>query len=174
MEIYQLSAKREEWMERVQNLTQAYSQAPWRKQMSVIGLFLLVLVFIALVAGIYLNVTARALVIGRDIQSMQWEIQQLEQVNADLQSQLAFITSSASMEQRAKAMGFREIEKDETEFLVVPGYVDRRAAVLAPSPGPVQNTTYEMPLEYTESLFVWLRKQIAQYSFLIPVLKVRS
>ncbi len=46
-------------MERVYGLTQAYSQAPWRKQLQLIGIFLVVLVFFALVAGIYLSVTAR-------------------------------------------------------------------------------------------------------------------
>jgi hypothetical protein len=53
-------------MDRVQSLTQAYSQAPWRKQMQIIGLFLLVLVLTALV-GIYLSVTARAAAVGRDL-----------------------------------------------------------------------------------------------------------
>ncbi len=42
-------------MDGVRQLTQAYSQAPWRKQLQILGLFLLVVVLAALVAGIYLK-----------------------------------------------------------------------------------------------------------------------
>ena len=38
-------------MERVERYSQAYSQAPWRKQVQLLGLFLLIVVFMALVAG---------------------------------------------------------------------------------------------------------------------------
>ena len=58
-------------MENIHQLTQAYSQAPWRKQMYMIGVILLVLVSAAIIAGIYLNVTARAAAVGRQIQEMQ-------------------------------------------------------------------------------------------------------
>ena len=61
-------------MENFRNLTQAYSQAPWRKQLKFIGLFLLLVVFVALIAGIYLDVTARAATIGREILIMKNEI----------------------------------------------------------------------------------------------------
>ena len=67
-----------------QNLTQAYRLTPWRSQLQIIGMFLLILVMIALVAGIYLNVTARAATIGRQIQNLHEEIQVNERVNADL------------------------------------------------------------------------------------------
>ena len=39
-------------MQNVQNITQAYSQAPWRKQVQWIGSFLLVLVFVWLIAAL--------------------------------------------------------------------------------------------------------------------------
>jgi cell division protein FtsL len=55
-----------------------------------IGLFLLVVIFAALVAGIYLDVTARTATIGREIQVMEEEIEALKLVNADLESRLAF------------------------------------------------------------------------------------
>ena len=152
-------------MDRVQNLTQAYSQAPWRKQLQIIGLFLLFLVFVALIAGIYLNVTARAATIGRDIQSMQSDMADQEQVNADLQSQLALITSSAQMEKRAKAIGFETVEIDQSEYVMVPGYVNRRAIILAPAPSPIISSAPVIPPEYTESLFDWLHRQLLQSSF---------
>lgn len=158
-------------MDRVQNLTQAYSQAPWRKQMQLVGLFLLVLVFIALIAGVYLNVTARAATVGRDIQGMQAVIDDYEQANEDLQSQLASLTSAAEMERRASDMGFVSIDKEQPLYLVVPNYTGRQPVTLAPASGPVVAGAPMLPPEYTESLFEWLRKQVFQWSF--PFLKVR-
>ena len=152
-------------MDRVQNLTQAYSQAPWRKQLQIIGLFLLFLVFVALIAGIYLNVTARAATIGRDIQSMQSDMTDQEQVNADLQSQLALITSSSQMEKRARAVGFETVEIDQSEYVMVPGYVNRQAIILAPAPSPIVSGAPVIPPEYTESLFDWLHRQLLSSSF---------
>jgi len=59
-------------MEQVRRLTkQAYPQAPWRSQTQVIVGFMLVVVAAALVAFIYLNTTAQAATIGRQIQEMQ-------------------------------------------------------------------------------------------------------
>ena len=58
-------------MEQVKQFKQAYSQTPWRKQLQVIGAFLLVVVVSALVAGIYLSVTSQAATLGRQIQDMQ-------------------------------------------------------------------------------------------------------
>ncbi|MEJ2706457.1 MAG: hypothetical protein P8074_02470 [Anaerolineales bacterium] len=153
-------------MDRVQNLTQAYSQAPWRKQVQIIGLFLLAVVFAAVVAGIYLSVTARAATTGREIQRLQREIEVMEQANADLQSRRAFITSASEMEKRARNLGFRPIESEETVFIVVPEYTERQPIILAPAPSPVVVAAPVTPAEYTESLFVWLRRQFVQSSVL--------
>jgi hypothetical protein len=57
----------------------------------VIVLSLLFVVFATLVAGVYLSVTARAATIGREILFMQADIDELELVNADLATQLAYI-----------------------------------------------------------------------------------
>ncbi len=149
-------------MERVVGLTQAYSQAPWRKQLQLIGIFLVVLVFFALVAGIYLSVTARATTVGREIQGMQDEIDRLEQQNADLQSQLAFLTSSTVMANRAQSMGFMQVGMDDPVYIKVSGYQSRQPVTLAPDPAPIVSAAPMVPLEYTESLFQWLSRQLAQ------------
>src|SRR5512136_2085308 len=97
-------------MTRTNKTTHAYLQAPWRKQTYMIGVILLLLVCVAIIAGIYLNVTARAAAVGREIQEMQVRvygyhyltggagdssvpIEELEQQIANLNSQLAYLTS---------------------------------------------------------------------------------
>src|SRR3990170_1760727 len=100
-------------MNSVRHITQAYSQAPWRKQLQLIGLFLLILIIGALIAGIYLNVSARAAVVGRTIQGMRAEIERIKRENADLETKRAFITSNEQMEKRAQGLGFRPLAEDD-------------------------------------------------------------
>jgi cell division protein FtsL len=147
-------------MDRVQSLTQAYSQAPWRKQMQIIGLFLLILVLTALVAGIYLSVTARAAAVGREILSMQTDIERLKLENADLSTQLAALESSIYMEQRARSMGFLPIEKGQAVYLVTPGYVRPDRVTLAPPPAPVTVVAASLPPDFTQSLFDWFQQHV--------------
>lgn len=147
-------------MDRAKGLTQAYSQAPWRKQLQIFVVFSIVLVSGALVAGIYLYVTAQSAAVGSHILEMQKEIRDLERVNEDLRSQLALVSSAAEMEKRARAMGFQPVDTTDALYVLVPGYVDRQPVVLAPAPGPIVTDQQQLPPEYTESLFEWFEKQV--------------
>jgi hypothetical protein len=122
-------------------------------------MFLLILVMIAIIAGIYLNVTARAATIGRRIQGMQAEIQINDRLNADLQTRLALMTTASSMETRAKELGFRQASASEITYIVVPEYTGRAPVILAPPPGPVAASTHILPPEFTQSLIDWFRQQ---------------
>lgn len=159
-------------MERVERLSQAYSQAPWRRQMQILGLFLLAVVFVALIASIYLNVTARAGAIGRDILRKQAEILDDKEQIADLKAQLGELYSASEIERRALALGFEQIDSEEVLYIVAPGYVERQPIILAPAYQPQVVSVPELPAQYTESLFVWLQKQFNTVVF--PLFKVRQ
>lgn len=145
---------------------------------------MLIVVSVAIVAGIYLNITARAATIGREIQSMQVRlaelhsvsyvstdeeeetipIEELKQEITSLQAELAIITSYDVMEKRARDLGFDVIKPDNITYLEVEGYVDMQPAHLAPPPSPdVPSPIIESP-EYKESLLEWLKTQIIQTS----------
>jgi cell division protein FtsL len=156
-------------MYQIEKISQTYSQAPWRKQLQIIGLFLLGLVFMALVAGIYLDVSARASAVGREIQAMQKEIETLDRNIEDLQSQLAFILSAGEMDKRVNDLGFKPIEADQIVYLSVPGYSGRSATALAPYSKQPIRSAYYLPPEFTESLFAWLERQVVQLSWLTEV-----
>lgn len=139
-------------------LIHAYKNAPWRVQLQLIGVFSLIVVLTALVAGVYLNVTARAATIGRQIQELETEILRLQNENADLEVQLATLTSIRTMERRASELGFQPLDFSQILYLVVPGYEGRQPAVIAPPPGPVVANTGLLPKEYTQTLFDWLKE----------------
>ena len=147
-------------MNHLESFAQTYAQAPWRRQLQIIGLFSLVLVSIALVAGIYLNVSAKAAAVGRDIQAKQTEIETLDREIEDLQSQLATVLSSTEMEARALKMGFAPIPEEQTVYLMIPGYAARQPVVLAPNSQRTLVSAQVLPEQYTESLFDWARRRL--------------
>ncbi len=140
-----------------QQLIQAYQQAPWRVQLQVIGIFSLGVVLAGVVAGIYLNVSARTATVGREIQVLQREILNLQRINADGETQLAQLTAVGTMEQRARDLGFRPVSADQLLYLPIRGYSGRPEARLADPPGLVLSQEPDLPPEFTQSLLDWVR-----------------
>jgi len=162
-------------MQNVQKITQAYSQAPWRKQVQWIGAFLLVLVFVWLIAALYLDVTARAATVGREIQVLQVgkietantqpdpkklrSIEELKRRNADLQAQLAYLLSKDTMQKRAELLGFEQIEPGTALYIEVPGYLPPQTATMAPPPGPTVSSLETQAVVVKSSLLNWVEDQ---------------
>jgi len=157
-------------MDQLENITRAYSQTPWRKQWQMIGLVSLILVLMAMIAGVYLSISAQSTAVGRDIQSMQSTSIAIDRENEDLQSHLALILSSSEMEARASSLGFVAVPPEQIVYLNVPGYEERQAVILAPSNERNVVGARYMPPEYTESIFEWLALHIKTwYSSIIEV-----
>jgi hypothetical protein len=143
---------------------QAFRQAPWRVQLQYIGLFLLLVVCVLLVAGIYLSISGQAAAAGLAYYSNDQKRQDLEREIADRKARLALMTSASVMEARAKELGFERIDPANAIYLEVPGYTGKSAAVLAPPPGVT--TTQEPAIQsiYHQSLWDWLFRGINQLS----------
>ncbi|MCU0485086.1 MAG: hypothetical protein MUC85_03150 [Anaerolineales bacterium] len=164
-------------------LNQAYEQAPWRRQMQMIGIILLVVIVVALVAIINLNVTSRAATLGRQIQDMsmaefedldappqepgeadtpeELTIEDYKILIADLEAELAVLTSAEVMRERAEDMGFVKVSQDELVYVRVPGYAGRTEAQLAPASKPISSGVRLVPLAYRESLMDWLKDELS-------------
>ncbi len=154
-------------MENVTQIVQQVRQAHWRVQRQWIGLFLLGLVAVSMVAGIYLNITVRATLAGREIQLLQSKLIDDQQANADQETQLAGLTSVASMQQRAEAMGFQPADPGDITYVVVPGYTPQNAVDMS-QPGAASQGESQQPVllpDYTKSLFDWVTRTLASSSF---------
>jgi hypothetical protein len=140
-------------------------------------MILLILVSAAIVAGIYLNVTARAAAVGRQIQEMQVRvygyhyltgetgksnipIEELEQNIANLTSQLAYSTSYQVMQERVRDLNLEPIDAEHIKYIEVQGYVDRQTTSLAPPPEPMVVNASTIAPEFRESLFHWVVDQV--------------
>ena len=147
-------------LQTVNHFVHAYKVAPWRVQRQWIGGALLVVVSLAMIAALYLDVTAQAAIAGREIQEMTLAITASEHVSADLQTQLAALTSANVMEKRALELGFRPIKPSEVEYLLVPGYSAPRPEILSSAPLP-QLSAPNIPPEYTQSLLDWIDERVS-------------
>ena len=137
----------------------AYKQAPWRVQRQYVGAFLLTVVVLALVAALYLDVTARTALTGREIQDLRGQITAMQRSNADLETELANITSSAVMQRRALQLGYRPVQPGELDYIFVPGYVaPEPALLLAAVDSPLGSDS--LPDVYSQSLLEWLDEQL--------------
>jgi len=147
-------------IQNVNHLVHAYKIAPWRVQRQWIGTVLLAVVALAMVATLYLDVTSQAAIAGREIQDLTVAITVSQQVSGDLETQLASLTSATVMEDRALELGFRPMQPEEVEYLVVPGYFEPEPSILSSAQLP-QLSALSIPPEYNESLFDWMDEKIA-------------
>ena len=158
-------------MNNVTQIVQKVHQAPWRVQRQWVVVFMLGLVIIAMVAGVYLNVTVRATLAGREVQmllnpslinsnpdSQPNSIATNQRINSELEMQLADLTSVQSMRKRAETMGFQTASPDSMLFVAVSGYTEPTSVDLS-TPGSSQTAAPIILPEYTESWFDYFLNQ---------------
>ena len=141
------------------NIIHAYRQAPWRVQRQYVGAFLLAIIVLALISALYLDVTARTALAGREIQELRESIVSIQRTNADMETELAVLTSSVTMQRRALELGYRPVQPGELDYVFVPGYVAPEPDILLAAVDVII-PTYQIPDAYTESLIEWLDKRI--------------
>jgi cell division protein FtsL len=135
-----------------------HQEMPIRFQREWLAAFLVGVILLGLVAGLYLNVSARAAITGREIQSLEAEIAANKRDNADLQTHIAILLSNQSLSQRARALGFEPVKRDDVEYIVVPGYFPPQGInFVQPT---IETDLLATKPEYSESLFDWLGRQI--------------
>jgi len=113
-------------MDQIHKITQAYSQTPWRKQVRMIGIFLLVLVVVATVASVYLNVRARTVALGRELQWMQVTIKDYYSITGRVEND----AQSAAEQAAAQASDQEQGTEEEEEEIVSIEELERNIALL--------------------------------------------
>ena len=138
----------------------AYKSAPWRIEIQWAGSVSLAVIAFIMVGALFLTVSSETAVAGREIQDLNAAMIVNQQMNTDLQTQLAASTSSSIMEERALELGFRPVAPQEVEYLVVPGYFHPQPEILSSAQIPQMNVQ-TVPHEYNESLLNWLDERMS-------------
>lgn len=142
----------------------AYQQAPWRTQLQGIGLFLIVLVCVVLVAGLFLAINGQTATAGLELRSMQQQVENIKQNIASLEVNIAYYTSVSKMQERAHELGYRRVNPADVIYVIVPGYTGKPTASLASKPGDSLLPEPMIKPAYTQSLWDWMFQGLATVS----------
>jgi hypothetical protein len=142
------------------DLLQAYKQAPWRTQIQRVGAFLLIVVVIAVIAGLYLNISGQSAATGRRIQNLESELANLKRENNDLQTQLGAIESVRELSARLDTLNMRPLTIEEALYLEVPGYIPAGGPRLAPPPVIKAEPSPILLPEFTSGFVEWLSQKL--------------
>ena len=146
---------------------QAYKQAPWRRQMQVIGGFMLVLIVLATISGLFLSISGRAAASGRRIQQLEMRAHSLSLEINDLRTHLAQVSSANAMKNRIESLNMQTIDPHTAIYLAVPGYDPNLRNEAQEAKEQEVEKSGLLP-EYTSSLWTWLREKIWTNSPGIP------
>lgn len=127
--------------------------------MQVIGSFMLVLVIVATIAGLYLSISGRAAASGRRIQRLEMRAHSLNLEINDLRTHLAQISSANALESRIDSLEMQTVDPHTAIYLEIPGYDPNLRAEAKKAEAPQAEKPSLLP-EYTTSLWTWLRERI--------------
>jgi hypothetical protein len=109
-----------------------------------------IMILAALLGAIYLNQASRIASIGRRVQQLQFEVNELKRVNATLERQIAQGQSLERLDEAAVRLGFVRARPEDIEYLIVPNY-----PVQSDLAAPVEATEPPAPIETIEEA-LWL------------------
>lgn len=84
--------------------------------------WLAILALIALLGAIYLAQASRIATVGRQVQSLQFQLDEVRRQNAALELEIAEAQSVERLRTRAVELGFVPVDPAATEYIVVDGY----------------------------------------------------
>ena len=142
------------------DILQAYKQAPWRVQIQWVGVFLLIVISVATIAGLYLYISGRSAATGRRIQNLESELATLHRQNNDLETQLGEIQSERALSERINSLNMRSLTIDEALYLEVPGYVPAEGPSFAPPPTIKEERTPILLPEFTNTFIEWIASKL--------------
>jgi hypothetical protein len=126
----------------------------WRPTRGMIALGTLALFVAIIIGALYLSQSAATSSVGRQLETLVTERNELERQNEQLRAEIASLRGVGRLLTRAQELGFEQAGADDIEYVVVPGYEAERvvisqAAEAAP-PAPV----------YDESFTGWVQQQL--------------
>lgn len=142
--------------------SQASRRSSWNLGKGSAGGTLLLIVTLFGIGAMYLAVSAKAAGAGREVLTLEDRRQDLLQINAELTSRLALMTTPERMLARASELGFRPAQPGDVEYVTVEGY-QVESPFQAPQPAASdQIGTTALSPAYTETLGDWFARVIGK------------
>jgi cell division protein FtsL len=138
---------RREQLQRFSRLTEAQAALGWG----------IILILAALLGTIYLRQTSNIATVGRRVQFLQADLDQLKRENSLLERQIAETQSIERLQREAIQLGFIPAGPANIEYLIVPEYPV--TALMPPPPAP-QITEMDPPQSMKEAIWLAIRSGI--------------
>ena len=111
--------------------------------------------FVALIIGaLYLSQAASTSTIGRQLEDLVAERNDLELQNEQLRAEIASLRGVSRLLTRAQELGFEQAGAGDIDYIVVQGYQPDTQADIAPDPEDAATA-----LVYEESFLGWVQQQ---------------
>jgi hypothetical protein len=95
---------------------------------------------------IYLYQASRIATVGRHVQDLQNELDEVKRINSELDRQIAEGQSLERLQSEAERLGFVKARPEDIEYLIVPDYptaINQTTAIETPPPPPPIETIGE-------------------------------
>lgn len=126
-------------------LTQAQAATGWA----------VILILGALLGVIYLNQASKIAAIGRHVQRVQADLDEVKRTNAELERQIAEAQALDRLEAEARRLGFIPAAPGDIEYIVIPNYPIEPAVERAEPTGPLVQP--EPPASMWEAIVLAVR-----------------
>ena len=137
-----------ELVRRLGKLSEAQAAMGW-------GIILLIL---TLLGAIYLNQSSKIAAVGRHVQELQYELNEVQRENAQVERDIAEAQSLERLHAETVRLGFVPSQASDIEYLVVPDYPD---TLPAPFSSLATNVRPNRPVEtMREALQIVLQERI--------------
>lgn len=131
----------------------------WRPQRQVIALATLGLFVAIIIGALYLSQSASSAALGRELEILIAERNNLEQQNEQLRADISSLRGAGRLLQRAGELGFVSPSSSQIEYLVVNGYNPNRSITVA----PIVEEEAALPA-YEEPFLGWVQQQFESFA----------
>ena len=102
--------------------TEALRKLPWLTEAQAALSWGILITLFAILGAVYLNQASRIATIGRRIQLMQDDLDEINRINGEIKLDIARGQELTGLEARAFALGFVKPRPEDIEYVVIPNY----------------------------------------------------
>lgn len=103
----------------------------WHTEAQAVLTWGIIMVLAALVGAIYLHQASRIASVGREVQTLQYQLNETKRVNSEVERDIAEAESLERLQAEAQRLGFVRAAPDDVEYVVILGVPVENPAVQA-------------------------------------------
>jgi len=115
-----------------------------------------IMILAALVGAIYLYQASQIAGVGREVQELQYQLDEIKRISADLEREIAEAQSLERLQEEAVRLGFLRSDPADIDYMIIPGVPAQNSAQLEPEmitePEPVESLREALWITFQSSL----------------------